>query len=160
MNAKDLSVMIENVKLNIRVGVILEYNNKILVEKNKKVDFGVITGGRIRTLESGPVALIREVKEELNIDISNEKYELISLIENFFEFDNKTYHELYFVYKINLKSNMGIEDGFENADNNDSRFYWYDHEEFKKQNILPSILKEIIENKEFKHYIINDLDKK
>ena len=160
MNAKDLSVMIENVKLNIRVGVILEYNNKILVEKNKKVDFGVITGGRIRTLESGPVALIREVKEELNIDISNEKYELISLIENFFEFDNKTYHELYFVYKINLKSNMGIEDGFENADNNDSRFYWYDYEEFKKQNILPAILKEIIENKEFKHYIINDLDKK
>ena len=62
--------------------------------------------------------------------------------------------------KINLKSNMGIEDGFENADNNDSSFYWYDHEEFKKQNILPSILKEIIENKEFKHYIINDLDKK
>jgi hypothetical protein len=55
---------------------------------------------------------------------------------------------------------MGIEDGFENADNNDSRFYWYDHEEFKKQNILPAILKEIIENKEFKHYIINDLDKK
>lgn len=157
MERKDLSLMINDVKLNIRVGAILEYNEKILVEKNKTVDFGVITGGRIRTLESGKEALIREIKEELAIDLSNESFELLSLIENFFVFNDKTYHELYFVYKAKLSSNYGIEDGFENADNDDSRFYWYSKEEFKKQNILPAILKEIIDNKEFKNYIVNDL---
>lgn len=160
MEKKDLSLMIDDVKLNIRVGAILEYNDKILVEKNKTVDFGVITGGRIRTLENGKEALIREIKEELNVDLSKEEFKLISLIENFFNFNNKTYHELYFVYKVKLSDNYGIEDGFENADNNDSNFYWYTKEEFAKQNILPAILKEIIYNEEFKNYVVDDINKK
>ena len=160
MEKPDLSLMLGDIKLNIRVGAILEYNGKILVEKNKKVDFGVITGGRIRTLESGQEALIREIKEELDVDLSKEKFNLQALIENFFEFNNKTYHELYFVYKAELSSDYGIENGFDNKDNDYSKFYWYTTEQFKKQNILPSILKEIIENKEFKNYIVNDLNKK
>lgn len=157
MEKLDLSTMLGDIKLNIRVGVILEYNNKILVEKNKTVDFGVITGGRVKTLESGTETIIREAKEELGIDLSNEKLELISFIENFFDFDNKSYHELYFVYKVELSSDYEITDGFENIDNNDSKFYWYTKEEFKQQNILPAILKEIIYNKEFKNYVVKDL---
>lgn len=160
MERKDLSLMLDDIKLNVRVGAILEYKGKILVEKNKKVDFGVITGGRIRTLESGREALIREIKEELNINLAEEKIELKALIENFFEFNNKIYHELYFVYKIELSNDYGIEDGFENVDNDDSKFHWYTKDEFKKQKILPVILKEIVDNTEFKNYIVNDLDKK
>ena len=156
MENKDLSLMIGNVKLNIRVGAILEYNGKILVEKNKTVDFGVIPGGRIRTMECGKEALIREIKEELQIDLSKENFELISLLENYFEFDNKTYHEIYFVYKAVLSNDYGVNNGYENIDNNDSNFYWYTKEEFENQNILPAILKEIIYNKEFKNYIVKD----
>lgn len=157
MEKLDLSTMLGDIKLNVRVGAILEYDNKILVEKNKTVDFGVIAGGRVKTLESGIETIIRETKEELGIDLSNENFELISFIENFFNFDNKTYHELYFVYKVELSSDYGIKDGYENIDNNDSRFYWYTKEEFQQQNILPAILKEIVYNKEFKHYVVNDL---
>lgn len=157
MEKKDLSIMIDDVKLNIRVGAILEYNNKILVEKNKSVDFGVIPGGRVRTLESGQEALIREIGEELEVDLSEEKFKLISLLENYFEFNHKTYHEIYFVYKVILSKDYGIINGYENADNNDSRFYWYTKEEFKQQNILPAVLKEIIYNEEFKNYIVKDI---
>ena len=49
---KDLSVMIDDVKLNIRVGAIIKYQDKILVEKNKNVDFYVVPGGRVKTLEN------------------------------------------------------------------------------------------------------------
>lgn len=157
MEKLDLSTMLGDIKLNVRVGAILEYDNKILVEKNKTVDFGVIAGGRVKTLESGIETIIRETKEELGIDLSNENFELISFIENFFNFDNKTYHELYFVYKVELSSDYGIKDGYENMDNNDSNFYWYTKEEFNHQNILPAILKEIVYNKKFKHYVVNDL---
>lgn len=69
MKNNDLSIMIGDVKLNIRVGVILEYNKKILIEKNKEFDYCVLPGGRIHTLESTEEALIREVKEELGIEI-------------------------------------------------------------------------------------------
>ena len=37
MNNKDLSTIIDDVKLNIRVGAIIEYQNKILLEKNKNL---------------------------------------------------------------------------------------------------------------------------
>ena len=156
-NNKDLSVMINDVKLNIRVGVILEYNKKILIEKNKEFDYCVLPGGRIHTLESTEEALIREVKEELGIDISEKNLKIFSIIENFFEKDNKNYHELYYLYKIELDNDYNIKDGFENIDNNDSDFYWYTREKFKENNILPSILKEIIDNKEFKNYIVKDI---
>ena len=39
MASKDLSVMIEDVKLNVRVGAIIKHQNKILVERNKNVDY-------------------------------------------------------------------------------------------------------------------------
>ena len=62
--SKDLSIMIDDAKLNVRVGAILRYKGKILVEKNTSVDFGVVPGGRIKTMESTRDALIREVREE------------------------------------------------------------------------------------------------
>lgn len=157
MKNNDLSTMIGDVKLNIRVGVILEYNKKILIEKNKEFDYCVLPGGRIHTLESTEEALIREVKEELGIDISEKNLKIFSIIENFFEKDNKNYHELYYLYKIEQDNDYNIKDGFENIDNNDSDFYWYTREKFKENNILPSILKEIIDNKDFKNYIVKDI---
>lgn len=157
MNNLDLSTMIGDVKLNIRVGAILEYNGKILIEKNKALDYCVLPGGRIHTLESTEEALIRELKEELGIDISKEKITMFSIIENFFVKENKKYHELYYLYKVELDKNYNIKDGFENIDNNDSDFYWYTREKFKDNNILPSILKDIIDNKEFKNYMVKDI---
>ena len=157
MNKQDLSTMIGDVKLNIRVGAILEYQNKILIEKNKAIDYCVLPGGRIHTLESTEEAIIRELKEELGIDISYKKIKIISIIENFFEKDNKKYHELYYLYKIELDNDYNIKDGFENIDNNDSDFYWYTKEQFKTNNILPGILKEIIDNQEFKNYTVKDI---
>lgn len=156
---KDLSVLIDDVKLNIRVGAIIKYNNKILVEKNKNVNFAVIPGGRIKTLETSHTSLLREIQEELGIDLSNEKFELISLIENFFKFDNKKYHELYFVYQVELKQDYNLKDGLFNLDNEDSSYYFLNQQEFQDTNILPNILKEIVLTNKFKHYIVNDLNK-
>ena len=158
MNNKDLSVIIEDVKLNIRVGLIIKYDNKILIEKNKNVDFAVVPGGRVKTLESTHSTLLREISEELGIDISNEKTEMISLIENFFVFDNTKYHELYFLYKVELSKDYNLKDGMNNLDNNDSSYYLLTNEQFQNENILPNVLKEIVNINEFKHYVVNDLN--
>lgn len=154
---KDLSVMINDVKLNIRVGCIIKYQNKILVEKNKNVDFAVIPGGRVQTLENSNNTLIRELKEELGIDFSNEQFNLISIIENFFKFDNTKYHELYLVYQTELKNDYNLQDGFTNLDNQDSKYYFLSEEAFKQEKLLPDILKDLTKEKEFKHYIVDEL---
>lgn len=154
---KDLSVMIEDVKLNVRVGAIIRYKGKILVEKNNNVDFGVIPGGRVKTLESSKDALIREVKEEIGIDLSNTEMNIVSSIENFFEFDGKKYHELYYVYNINLDDSYELYDGMSNLDNGDSKYYLLTEDEFKQDKILPEVLKDIISVNSFENYIVNDL---
>lgn len=154
---KDLSVMIDDIKLNIRVGAIIKYQNKILVEKNKNVDFYVVPGGRLKSLEDSQTALIRELKEELGIDFKQEEFKLKSFIENFFTFDNHKYHELYFLYEVTLQNEYNLQDGMQNLDNIDTNYYLFSFEEFKQHKILPEKLKEIIENNEFKKYIVNDL---
>ena len=159
MNNKDLSVMINNIKLNIRVGAIIKYQDKFLIEKNKNIDFAVIPGGRIKTLENSKEALVREVKEEIGIDISNESFEIIALIENFFEFNNNKYHELYIVYKIDLKEEYNLTDNFTNLDDINAYYNLITLEELQKTKIMPNILKEITTAKEFKHYIVDNLNK-
>jgi 8-oxo-dGTP pyrophosphatase MutT (NUDIX family) len=156
-NNKDLSVMINDVKLNVRVGAIIKHQNKILVERNKNVDFSVVPGGRVQTLETSLEALLREINEELGIDLTNEKFELASLIENYFTLEEKNFHELYFVYKVELKQDYNLNNGFKNLDNSNSSYYFLTPEELEKEKILPEIIKQIDKEKEFKHYIINDI---
>lgn len=157
MNNKDLSIMIDDVKLNVRVGAIISYKNKVLVEKNKNVDFMVVPGGRIKTLEDSKLALVRELDEELGIKFEQNSMKLVSLIENFFEFDNNKYHELYFVYRIDLEDDNGICDGMVNLDNGDSNYYLLDRSEFESGKVLPEVLKDIAYDDTFKHYVVNEL---
>ena len=44
-----------------------------------------------------------------------------------------------------------------NYDNDGSKYYLLSDDEFKKDRILPEVLKEIITNDSFKNYIVNDL---
>ena len=155
---KDLSVMIDDVKLNIRVGAIIKYQDKILVEKNKNVDFYVVPGGRVKTLENSKDTLLRELNEELGIDFSNEEFKLKSFIENFFTFDNNKYHELYLLYEVTLQKDYNLHDGMQNLDNINTNYYLFNYEEFKQHKILPDKLKEIIENNDFNNYIVDDLN--
>ena len=153
---RDLSLMIDDVKLNVRVGAIIKYKGKVLVEKNRNVDFAVVPGGRIKTLEDSKVALLRELREELGIDFSNVDMELASLIENFFEFNNNNYHELYFLYKLELDDDYGIVDGVINLDDGESNYYFLDRDELEKTKMLPVVLKKIAFDDSFKHYVVNE----
>lgn len=158
MKNKDLSIIIDEVKLNIRVGAIIKYQNKILIEKNQNVDFSVIPGGRIKTLENSKEALLREINEELELDFTNEEFKLISIVENFFIFNDTKYHELYLIYKVELKKDYNIKNGIINKDNQDSNYYLLDKEQIIKENIKPNILKEIIFSNEFEHYTVNEIN--
>ena len=81
---KDISILVDDVKFNFRVGVIFEYNDSIIIEKGDKANFGVLPGGRVMTLEDTKSALIREVQEEMHFDISKKEIKLQDIIENFF----------------------------------------------------------------------------
>ena len=157
---KDLSVMIDNVKFNYRAGLLIEKGNKVLVECNPAIDFVTLPGGRVQTLESSMDALKREIKEEMNIELDSERIKMRALIENFFEMDEKKYHELYFLYKLKVTSkDTEFKKDMKNIDSKASYYKWVKKEDLEKENLFPVVLRDLVMRNGFETVVINDLKK-
>ena len=154
----DLSIIIDGVKFNFRVGLLVKMKKQVLVECNQDYDFVVLPGGRVKTLESSKDALIREINEEMKIDLTNYNLEFIGVDENFFELDNIKYHELYFIYKIEIdENNEDFKDGMINYDSKVNYYKWVDILDLKEVNLLPKSLINIIDSNGIHHSIQKDL---
>ena len=154
----DLSIIIDGVKFNFRVGLLVKMKKQVLVEYNQDYDFVVLPGGRFKTLESSEDALIREINEEMKIDLTNYNLEFIGIDENFFELDNIKYHELYFIYKIEIdENNEDFKDGMINYDSKVNYYKWVDIIDLKEVNLLPKSLINIIDSNGIHHSIQKDL---
>ena len=154
----DLSIIIDGVKFNFRVGLLVKMKKQVLVECNQEYDFVVLPGGRVKTLESSEDALIREINEEMKIDLTNYNLEFICIDENFFELDNIKYHELYFIYKIEIdENNEDFKDGMINYDSKVNYYKWVDILDLKEVNLLPKSLINIIDSNGIHHNIQKDL---
>lgn len=154
----DLSIIIDGVKFNFRVGLLVKMKKQVLVECNQDYDFVVLPGGRVKTLESSEDALIREINEEMKIDLTNYNLEFIGIDENFFELDNIKYHELYFIYKIEIdENNEDFKDGMINYDSKVNYYKWVDIIDLKEVNLLPKSLINIIDSNGIHHNIQKDL---
>ncbi len=154
----DLSLDVQNYKLNIRTAGIIIHNNKILVHKNINKDHYCIPGGRIEIGENSEKTIKREMQEELGKEI--EVIDYISTIENFFEMNNKKYHEFYLLYKIEFKNeeDKKIDYTMKNVEGKEYLQYeWIDLDKIEEYNILPKCLKGILkENKSPVHIIHYD----
>ena len=143
----DIAVMINNIKLNIRVGIIFKYQDKVLIEVPKyHFHNSVIPGGRIKIGEYSKEAIKREIKEEMNFDIKEEKLAFITTHEEMFNFDNIDYHEIFFIYKYNVDDNdynelLTIKN---NRDNDNSYYKFVTEEDFIEYNLLPLEIRDII----------------
>lgn len=154
----DLSIIIDGVKFNFRVGLLVKMKKQVLVECNQDYDFVVLPGGRVKTLESSEDALIREINEEMKIDLTNYNLEFIGADENFFELDNIKYHELYFIYKIEIdENNEDFKDVMINYDSKVNYYKWVDILDLKEVNLLPKSLINIIDSNGIHHSIQKDL---
>lgn len=154
----DLSIIIDGVKFNFRVGLLVKMKKQILVECNQDYDFAVLPGGRVKTLESSEDALIREINEEMKIDLTNYNLEFIGADKNFFELDNIKYHELYFIYKIEIdENNEDFKDGMINYDSKVNYYKWVNILDLKEVNLLPKSLINIIDSNGIHHSIQKDL---
>lgn len=154
----DLSIIIDGVKFNFRVGLLVKMKKQVLVECNQDYDFVVLPGGRVKTLESSEDALIREINEEMKIDLTKYNLEFIGIDENFFELDNIKYHELYFIYKIEIDENTeDFKDGMINYDSKVNYYKWVDILDLKEVNLFPKSLINIIDSNGIHHSIQKDL---
>lgn len=157
---KDISILVDDVKFNFRVGVIFEYNDSIIIEKGDKANFGVLPGGRVMTLEDTKSALIREVQEEMHFDISKKEIKLQDIIENFFTYNGTKYHELYFVYKVKLEENDEIvkrkKGEFINYDSESNYYEYINLDDIDNESIKPEIIKKIVKDSKFDTIVVRD----
>lgn len=155
----DLTIDVEDYKLNIRAVVIIIHNNKILVHKNINSDHYALLGGRVKIGEDSETTAKREIKEELNKEIEITGY--IGTIENFFKMSGSKFHEILFIHKAEFvnEEDKKIEYTLKNNEGEDYLQYeWLDLDKIDKYPLLPQASKTILkENKFHAHKINNDL---
>lgn len=147
----DLSLeVLENKIFNVRVAIYIKCIDKILVTKNKYKDYYSLPGGRIKYNEDSKSAIIREIKEELNLDIDN--VDFVSVVENFFKYSNNDeFHEYLFLYEVNIDDKYYNYD-FINLEDSNIDMIWINIKDFKSIKLKPSVCLDIINNKS-NHYI-------
>ncbi|GHV14921.1 NUDIX hydrolase [Spirochaetia bacterium] len=142
----DISVLLNDTKLNLRSAVMIKTEKGYIFEKDPIEDFYFIVGGRIKINETSEEAAKREIFEELGLTIENIK--LKAIVESLFVYDNRKYHEIcfYYIYGINGEINLPEEYSIFNID------------EIKAKNIQPKIIYDIIKSEDngIMHLTINE----
>ena len=153
----DITIDVEEYKLNVRAAGIIIHNNKILTHRNIKSDHYALLGGRIEIGEDSEKTIKREIQEELGKQI--EIIEYAATIENFFEMENKKYHEIYFLHRIEFENeeDKKINYTMHNVEGKEYLQYeWLDLDKIEEYNILLGCLKEVLKSRNFPTHVIND----
>ena len=152
----DITIDVEEYKLNVRAAGIIIHNNKILTHRNTKSDHYALIGGRVGIGEDSETTLKREIMEEMGKEIEITGY--ISTIENFFQMDSQKYHEIMFVHKAEFKNekDQKIEETIKNIEGKDYLVYeWIPLEKIDEYPIKPKVVKEILKQGKFPIHKIN-----
>lgn len=98
-------------RFNFRVAGVAIHNNQILLHQAEGDSFWSLPGGRVEFGEAAEDTLRREMREELDAEV--EILRLLWLVENFFVYDGKNYHELspYFLMRLPESSKYIKESG-------------------------------------------------
>lgn len=123
-------------------GLIIKDKKIALIKKARGGYKGLLDlpGGGIEHGESPNDALIREIKEEAGVDVSN--YELLTVVSNRIKWHDDTFsedlHQIGILYKVEVKDYKLKEDG-DGLDSNGCSFY--DIDKLSKDEITPFTLK-------------------
>lgn len=87
-------------RFNYRVAGVCIQDDEVLLQGFEGHAFWTLPGGRCELGESSTEALLRELREELRIEVVIGR--LLWVVENFFRFDATDFHELGLYYEISL----------------------------------------------------------
>lgn len=153
----DLTLDVEDYKLNIRAAGVIIHNNKVLSHRNINKDHYCIPGGRVEIGENSEETIKREIQEELGKQIEITGY--VATIENFFEMNESKYHEIYFLHEIEFtnEEDKKINYTMHNTEGKEYLQYeWLDLDRIEEYNILPNCLKKVLKSRSFPMHVVND----
>lgn len=153
----DITVNVDDYLLNVRTSGVLIHNNKILLHKNINEEHYALLGGRVAIGENSEEALKREMMEELGKEVEVTGY--ITTIENLFEMNGSKYYEILFTHNIEFKDeeDKKILETMQNKEGKEYlRYEWIDINEIDKYDLRPKAIKNMLKEKQYIPYIVND----
>lgn len=133
-------------KFKLRASALIIKDNKLLVHKAKKYDGYCLPGGHVEIGESTKEAIIRETKEELNIDVN--VLELFCVDENLYNCDGVISQEINYYYKVESKDDIPDESfivkELDKGTLKEHIFSWIPLELLEKSNLKPEHIAHIL----------------
>ncbi len=80
----------------------------VLLHRGEHETFWSLPGGRVELLEPAQETIQREMLEELNVKVTVER--LVWVVENFFELNQKSYHEVAFFFLLTFPESSPLSD--------------------------------------------------
>ena len=87
-------------RFHVRAAAIARRGNEVLLHRLESEPFWALPGGRVEPGESAAETIVREFREELGEDVTCGS--LIWMVENFFPFGNRQFHEVGFYFAVDL----------------------------------------------------------
>ncbi len=153
----DITIEVEDYRLNVRAAGIMIHNGKILLHRNINSDHYALIGGRIAIGENSVDTIQREMEEEVGKKVEVKSF--AGAIENFFEMKGSKYHEIMFIHFIEFidEKDKKIEYTLKNLEGKEHLQYeWIELNELDKYRLLPENLKYLIDDGKYPFHIVND----
>jgi ADP-ribose pyrophosphatase YjhB (NUDIX family) len=127
----------------LRTAAVIINDESILLHRAGSNDFWSLPGGRINAMESSEEALLREMREELQVDIQVSR--LLWLVEHFYRDNSTLNHEVGFYYLGNLPKTSDLLDTlriYEAQDGDTTlKFRWHSLKTLSSITLYPVFLK-------------------
>ncbi|WP_026909239.1 NUDIX hydrolase [Paucisalibacillus globulus] len=140
----DISIPIGNGIFNFRSGVVLIDEDRVLLHKKEKDDFWALPGGRVSMFESSAETAVREIHEEIGVEVVVER--LLWHTEKFFPLEDKMLHEIADYYLVKLIDFQSIYRGkseFVGEEGDEVLIYqWFPIKRLKEIELYPEFLRE------------------
>ncbi|ERJ12455.1 NUDIX hydrolase [Haloplasma contractile] len=114
---------------NFKVAAVIRKDNQILLKKNLGDKHYSLPSGSVRFGETTDYAIKRSLFEDLNIKVKVEK--LLSINENFFDYQTDEYHEVLFVYLCEVNEEIEVHE-YEDFD-------WHELNKLQDMNLKPAL---------------------
>jgi ADP-ribose pyrophosphatase YjhB (NUDIX family) len=88
-------------RFNLRAAAVIIRDGSVLVHRAETDDFWALPRGRVELFEPTPETLCREMKEEIDCTVCVER--LLWIVENFFKYEDKPFHEIAFYHLVTIQ---------------------------------------------------------
>ena len=134
MSQQDFRTKVGKTVFGVRATALIVQNNQLLVTKED--DYFYTIGGAIQVNERTEEAVVREVKEELGVKAQAGK--LAFVVENRFEQDGISYHNIEFHYLVDLLEDAPLT---MQEDEKTQPCEWIDLDQLQNIQLVPAFLK-------------------